>query len=88
MEPESAEAYAERNRAAMEALETRVLSPEYLAQFEAAQSEPDPVKRAAAHAALKRANFAVIDMEAVHRTIAARNRQFQQEGLLPSHLKL
>jgi hypothetical protein len=88
LEPESAKDYAERNRAAMEALEARLLSPEYQSRFEAAQSEPDPLKREAAHATLKRENFAAIDMEAVHRAIAARNRQFKQEGLLPSHLKL
>ena len=88
LEPESAEAYTERNRDAMAALEARLLSPEYLAQYEAAQSEPDPKKRAAALAALKRENFAAIDMEAVHRTISARNRQHQKEGLLPPDLHL
>ncbi len=81
--PETVEAYSARNRAAMEALELRLLSPEYMARFAAAQVEPDPIKRAAAHAALKRENFSAIDMEAVHRVITARNRQMRAEGQLP-----
>jgi len=87
-EAENAEGYAERNRAAMTALEERMLSPEYLARFAAAQCETDPAKKAAAHAALKRENFAAVDMEAVHRTISSRNRQMQAEGMLPPHLPL
>lgn len=85
---ETAEEYAERNRAAMEALEARILSPAYMQRFEAIRAEPDPVKRAALEADLKRDNFAEIDMEAVHRNISARNRQMQQEGLLPPDVKL
>ena len=80
---ETAGGYTERNRAAMAALGQRLLSPEYMAEFAAAQGETDPAKREAALAALTRANFAAIDMEAVHRTIAARNRQMKAEGLLP-----
>lgn len=81
--PETAEEYAERNRAAMEALEARMLSSAYMERFTSIRSEPDPVKRALLEAELKRENFAEIDMEAVHRNITARNRQMVQEGLLP-----
>lgn len=80
---ETAQEYAERNRAAMEALEARILSPEYMARFAAIQAEPDPAKRAGLEAELKRDNFAEIDMEAVHRTISSRNRQMVKEGVLP-----
>jgi hypothetical protein len=81
--PESAEAYAERGRAALVALEARMLSPAYLEEFNAAQAEPDPLRRAERLAALKLANFATLDMVAVHRVIAARNRQWRAEGILP-----
>ena len=81
--PESAEAYAERGRAALAALEERILSPAYLEEFNAAQAEPDPVRRAERLAALKLANFTAIDMVAVHRVIAARNRQWRADGILP-----
>ena len=80
---ESADEYAERNQAAMEALEKRILAPEYMARFAAIQSEPDPRRKAELEADLKRENFAAIDMEAVHRTIRARNRQWKAEGVLP-----
>ena len=81
--PESAQAYAERGRAALAALEARILSPAYLEDFGAAQAEPDPVRRAERLAAQQRATFAAIDMVAVHRVIAARNRQWRAEGILP-----
>lgn len=80
---ESAEEYAERNRAAMEALEARILSPAYMERYGAASAEPDENKRAQLLADLKRDTFAEIDMEAVHRIISARNRQMVHEGLLP-----
>jgi hypothetical protein len=69
-------------------LEERILSPEYMARFAAIQSEPDPVKRAELNAELKRENFAAIDMEAVHRTIRARNTQWKKEGILPPDAKV
>lgn len=86
--PESAVDYAARNRAAMEALEARLLSPEYMDRYAAIMSEPDQAKREQLLADLKRENFALIDMAAVHRNISARNRQMQQEGLLPPDVKL
>lgn len=83
LQDESAVEYAERNRQAMDELEKRILSPEYMERWRQAYEEPDPEKRAAALAAIKRENYATIDMEAVHRTIASRNRQLKAEGLLP-----
>lgn len=83
LEPETPEAYASRNRAAMEALEQRLLSSEYTARYTAIENERDPEKRERLRADLKRDNFAAIDMEAVHRNIAARNRQMRSEGILP-----
>ena len=82
---ETSDEYAERNRAAMAALEARLLSPEYEAKIAAIEAIKDPAAKAKASAALKRENFALIDMEAVHRTIRARNRQFVAEGILPPH---
>jgi hypothetical protein len=83
MEPESVEAYLARNAEARSSLEERLNSPEYWAQFAAIQAETDPSRKAALKAELKRANFAAIDMEAIHRTIRARNRQLKAEGILP-----
>ena len=88
LEPESPEAYARRNREAMAALEQRLLSPEYMAQFTAIEAAQDPAERERLRADLKRANFAAIDMEAVHRTIASRNRQMRAEGLLPPDARI
>ena len=45
LEPESPEAYARRNREAMAALEQRLLSPEYMAQFTAIEAAQDPAER-------------------------------------------
>ncbi len=85
---ESPDEYAERNRRAMEEVEAWILSPEYMAKYEKALSEPDPVKKEAALADLKRENFAKLDMTAFHRTIAARNRQWKAEGILPPDAKI
>jgi hypothetical protein len=85
---ESAPDYVQRNQEAMQLLEERILSPEYMARFAAIQAEPDPVKRAKMSADLKRKNFAAIDMEAVHRTIRARNIQWKKEGILPPDVKI
>jgi hypothetical protein len=81
--PETAQSYSERNQAAMEALEQRMTSPEYLRKYAEAINEQDAAIREKLLADLKRENFATIDMEAVHRTIRARNRQMKAEGLLP-----
>lgn len=88
LKPESSEEYVQRNQTAMEDLEKRILSPEYQARFSAIQEVQDPVKRAQLSAELKRETFASIDMEAVHRTIRARNRQWQKEGILPPDAKV
>lgn len=81
--PETAQSYSERNQAAMEALEQRMTSPEYLRKYAEAFNEQDTAIREKLLADIKRENFATIDMEAVHRTISARNRQMKAEGLLP-----
>lgn len=81
--PESSESYVARNQTAMAELEQRILSPEYFEKVAGILALSDPVARAAAQSALKLEMFATLDMEAVHRTIAARNRQLVSEGVLP-----
>lgn len=80
--PESADEYVARNAKAMQSVEAYLLSPEYLAKVAAATNEPDPAKRAAMQADLKRENFARLDLQAVHRHIGARVKQMEAEGVI------
>lgn len=81
--PESAQDYACRNEQAMRELEKRLLDPGYIDAFAEAMSERDETIRAQKLAALQRETFRLVDIEAVHRMIRARNRQWKAEGILP-----
>jgi hypothetical protein len=81
--PESADEYTRRNEQALAEVEARLLSPEYLERFAKIQAEPDEEVRAKLEAELKRENYATLDLEALHRVIRARNRQWKAEGILP-----
>ncbi len=83
LKEETPEEYLARNEEAMAALEKRILSPEYMAKWSEAYHEADPDVRARKLADLKRETYATNDIAAVHRVIAARNRQMKAEGILP-----
>jgi hypothetical protein len=80
---ETVDEYVARNKAAMDAVEARILSPEYMNRYTEIMSCSDPAERDRRLADLKRENYATLDIAALHRTIRARNKQMFAEGVLP-----
>lgn len=82
LQSENAQEYVARNERAMDEVTKRLSDPAYMDAYAAAMSEPDERVRAQRLADLKRETFRLVDIEAVHRTIGARNRQWKAEGIL------
>ncbi len=80
---ESANEYVARNSEAIDEIQRTLFSAEYLTRFDDANNDLNPAERRRKLAALRRENYATLDIEALHRVIEARNRHLKAEGVLP-----